>query len=143
MYQGVIDPQGGINSLWPIFGVANQLLAVMALGLATTVLVKMGKGRVAWVTLGPLAWLVVVTFSAGWMKIFSADPRLGFLTAMRQASEAGQDRWAMTNAINAGITGFFLLLVILVLGACGRVCWLKWRGGQVLPVTEEAGVHGG
>ena len=143
LYQGVIDPQGGINSLWPIFGVANQLLAVMALGLATTVLVKMGRARLAWVTLGPLVWLVVVTFSAGWMKIFSPDPRLGFLTAMRQAAAAGQDRAAMTHGINAGITGFFLLLVILVLWACGRVCWLKLRGGKVLPVTEEAWGHAG
>ncbi|NBS13368.1 MAG: carbon starvation protein A [Verrucomicrobia bacterium] len=137
LYQGVLDPQGGINSLWPIFGVANQLLAVMALGLATTVLVKMGKERLAWVTLGPLVWLVVVTFRAGWMKILSTDPRLGFLTAMRQASAAGQDRLAMTNAINAGITAFFLLLVVLVLWACGRVCWLKWRGRKIPPVTEE------
>ena len=143
LYQGVIDPQGGINSLWPIFGVANQLLAVMALGLATTVLVKMGKARLAWVTLGPLVWLVVVTFSAGWMKIFSPDPRLGFLTAMRQASASGQEKLAMTNAINAGITAFFLLLVVLVLWACGRVCWFKWRGSKVLPVTEEAWVHAG
>lgn len=140
---GVVDPQGGINSLWPIFGVANQLLAVMALGLATTVLVKMGKGSLSWVTLGPLVWLVVVTFSAGWMKIFSADPRLGFLTAMRQASAVGHDRLAMTNAINAGITALFLLLVVLVLWACGRVCWSQWRGGKVLPVTEEAWVHAG
>jgi len=143
LYQGVIDPQGGINSLWPIFGVANQLLAVMALGLATTVLVKMGKARLAWVTLGPLVWLVVVTFSAGWMKIFSPDPRLGFLTAMRQASASGQEKLAMTNAINAGITAFFLLLVVLVLWACGRVCWFKWRGRKVLPVTEEAWFHAG
>ena len=137
LYQGVLDPQGGINSLWPIFGVANQLLAVMALGLATTVLVKMGKERLAWVTLGPLVWLVVVTFRAGWMKILSTDPRLGFLTAMHQASAAGQDRLAMTNAINAGVTAFFLLLVVLVLWACGRVCWLKWRGRKIPPVTEE------
>jgi carbon starvation protein len=143
LYQGVIDPQGGINSLWPIFGVANQLLAVMALGLATTVLVKMGKARLAWVTLGPLVWLVVVTFSAGWMKIFSPDPRLGFLTAMRQASASGQEKLAMTNAVNAGVTGFFLFLVVLVLWACGRVCWFKWRGRKVLPVTEEAWVHAG
>ena len=143
LYQGVIDPQGGINSLWPIFGVANQLLAVMALGLATTVLVKMDKGRLAWVTLGPLIWLVVVTFTAGWMKIFSPDPRLGFLTAMRQASLAGQEKLAITNGINAGITGFFLLLVILVLWACGRVCWSKWRGGKILPVTEERWAHVG
>ncbi|NDC79662.1 MAG: carbon starvation protein A [Verrucomicrobia bacterium] len=143
LYQGVIDPQGGINSLWPIFGVANQLLAVMALGLATTVLVKMERARLTWVTLGPLVWLVGVTFSAGWMKIFSSDPRLGFLTAMRQAAAAGQDRAAMTHAINASITGFFLLLVILVLWACGRVCWLKFRGEKVPPVTEEAWGHAG
>ena len=104
---------------------------------------KMGRARLAWVTLGPLVWLVVVTFSAGWMKIFSPDPRLGFLTAMRQAAAAGQDRAAMTHGINAGITGFFLLLVILVLWACGRVCWLKLRGGKVLPVTEEAWGHAG
>ena len=143
LYQGVIDPQGGINSLWPIFGVANQLLAVMALGLATTVFIKMGRGKLAWVTLAPLLWLVVVTFSAGWMKIFSPDPRLGFLTAMREAAAAGQSRLAMTHAINAGVTGFFLLLVILVLGACGRVCWLKWKGGKILPVTEESWVHAG
>lgn len=138
LYQGVIDPQGGINSLWPIFGVANQLLAVMALGLATTVLVKMGRGRLAWVTLAPLMWLVGVTFSAGWIKIFSGDPRLGFLAAMREATAAGRNQLAMTHAINAGVTGFFLVLVILVLWACGRVCWRKVRGGKVLPVTEEA-----
>ena len=141
LYQGVVDPHGGINSLWPIFGVANQLLAVMALGLATTVLVKMGKARLAWVTLGPLVWLVVVTFSAGWMKIFSPDPRLGFLTAMRQASGSGQEKLAMTNAVNAGVTGFFLLLVVLVLWACGRVCWAKWKGGKVPPLSEEPWLH--
>ncbi len=138
LYQGVVDPHGGINSLWPIFGVANQLLAVMALSLATTVLMKMGRGSLVWVTLIPLGWLVVVTFSAGWIKIFSPDARLGFLTAMRELSAAGKTDLAATQAMNAGITAFFLLLVILILAACGRIWLRKWRGKSVPPLTEES-----
>ena len=115
------------------------MLAVMALGLATTVLIKMDRTRLVWVTLLPLGWLVTVTFSAGWMKIFSSDPRLGFLSGMQRAAELGQTKLATAQAVNAGVTAFFLVLVVLVLGACARVWWRKLSGRSVPKLVEEAG----
>jgi carbon starvation protein len=134
LYQGVVDPLGGINSLWPIFGVANQLLAVIALALGTTVLIKMGKARYLWVTLLPLAWLLAVTMTAGWMKIFSADPRLGFLSA---ANAAQSPRVALNAHVDAAVTGVFLILVAVVVAANARVWWLLLAGRRAPGLREE------
>jgi carbon starvation protein len=134
LYQGVVDPMGGINSLWPIFGVANQLLAVIALALGTTVLIKMGKARYLWVTLLPLGWLLSVTMTAGWMKIFSADPRLGFLSA---ASAAQSARQAFNAHVDAAVTAVFLILVAVVVAANARVWWLLLAGRRAPDLREE------
>jgi carbon starvation protein len=148
LYQGVVDPLGGINSLWPIFGVANQLLAVIALALGTTVLIKMGRRRYLWVPLVPLGWLLSVTMSAGWLKIFAADPRLGFLSAARALEDriaAGGTpaqvvewhRLAFSNHVDAGVTGTFLVLVALVVLASVRVWWQLLSGRRAAVLREE------
>ncbi|MDR2463621.1 MAG: carbon starvation protein A [Verrucomicrobiales bacterium] len=148
LYQGVIDPLGGVNSFWPIFGVANQLLAVIALSLGTTVLLKMGKARYCWVTALPLGWLLAVTMSAGWMKIFAADSRLGFLSAARELGEkltvsgtaeqvAVWQRLMMNHYINAAVTALFLVLVMLIVAANAWVWWRLTVGKRTLPLRED------
>ena len=149
LYQGVIDPLGGINSLWPIFGVANQLLAVIALCLGTTVLLKMRKERYLWVTLLPLGWLLMVTLAAGWQKIFASDIRLGFLSAaahfqklagagggLREVAALRQQ--VFNSYLNAGFTALFELLVILIVLCCARV-WILLLIGRhdAYPLREE------
>ncbi|WP_295456733.1 carbon starvation CstA family protein [uncultured Thiodictyon sp.] len=126
VYQGVTDPFGGINSLWPLFGIGNQMLAGMALMLGTVVLFKMKKGHFAWVTLVPMTWLLVTTMTAGWQKIFSPDWHIGFLALARRFSEAAAQgtvlapaksleqmgRVAFNNQVDAVLTGFFMFVAI-------------------------------
>ena len=143
LYQGVTDPLGGINSLGPLFGIANQLLATVALCVGTTVIIKMGKARYAWMTLLPLAWLVVVTTTAGYLKIFSDDPKLGFLAHARMLADAvaaGQLPPGVANAraaaqmifndrLDAAVAGFFLVSVLVILADSARE-WLAVLVGR-------------
>ena len=129
LYQGVTDPLGGINMLWPLFGIANQMLAGIALMLCTVVLFKMKKDRYAWVSLIPTVWLLVCTTCAGWIKIFDADPGVGFLAQANRYRAAiaqgqliapstdlrGMSQIMFNNYVNAALTALFLLVVLSVL----------------------------
>jgi carbon starvation protein len=129
LVQGVLDPLGGINSLWPLFGISNQLLALVALCVGTTLIVKSGRTRYVWVTLLPLAWLLAATLTAGWQKVFADDPRLGFLahaaqTGARVASGTMDAslgaRLIFNDRLDAIVTLAFMVVTILVLLASAR-----------------------
>ena len=134
LIQGVRDPLGGINSLWPLFGIANQLLAAIALSVATTILLKMHGPKYLWVTCVPLAWLVLVTFSAGWEKIWSPLPRIGFLA---QAEQLGTGPVAFNARLDAVVCGTFMVLVAIVLADSLRVWYGILRGTVDSRVAES------
>jgi len=140
LYQGVMDPLGGINSLWPLFGISNQLLAAIALCVATTVLIKMGRTRYAWVTLAPLAWLIVITMTAGWEKVFSPDPKLGFLAhaaSLAGSAQANAGRLIFNDRLNAGVALLFMSVVVLLVISSLYEWWLVLSRRKT-PVLHEA-----
>jgi carbon starvation protein len=149
LYQGVVDPLGGINTLWQLFGVGNQMLAGIALLLCSTVLVKMKRERYVWVTLMPTAWLLITTLTAGVEKIFSADARVGFIALARKFSDAAaqgivlapaksiaeMQRVAFNNYLDAVVCGFFVILVVLMFFFAIRIGLQAWR--QAMPSAVE------
>ncbi|MBM3811402.1 MAG: carbon starvation protein A [Acidimicrobiia bacterium] len=149
LIQGVRDPLGGINSLWPLFGIANQLLAAIALCVATTILIKMHRARYMWITCTPLAWLVVVCFTAGWQKIFSPIPRLGFLAQADQlqaALDAGKvaasqiaatQAQIFNNRLDAAVCAIFLILVTTILIDSIRLWYRILTGAEEAKVVES------
>ena len=129
LVQGVLDPLGGINSLWPLFGISNQLLASVALCVGTTLIIKSGKARYVWVTLLPLAWLLAATLTAGWQKVFAQDPRLGFLAHAQSVADqvasgavasAVGSRLIFNDRLDAVVTIVFMIITVLVLLSSAR-----------------------
>ena len=148
LYEGVIDPLGGINSLWPLFGLANQLLSVVALCLGTTILIKMHKTKYVFVTLLPLVFMCAVTFSAGYLKVFSADPKLGFLSGAQSllreataivdpAKAAELARQASVWRFDALVAVFFLVLVLMIVLGSARQWWRLLRGSKPVILYES------
>jgi carbon starvation protein len=149
LYIGVIDPNGGVNILWPLFGIANQMLAAIALCVATGIIVKSGKVRYLFVTLVPLAWLALITSTAAWQKLTSADPKLGFFAAANDLAAklasgvlppekaAVAPQLIFNQRLDGWLTMFFLTVVWFVILDMARVSWRFLRG---LPVTRSSEV---
>jgi carbon starvation protein len=141
LWQGIRDPLGGINTLWPLFGICNQLLATVALCVATTVIVKMGRARYMWVTLAPLAWLISVTFSAAWHKMFDPNPLIGFLAHARQITAApaaaGVARRIFNDRLDTAVCAALLILVSVIVIESARQ-WINVISGRRQAATQEA-----
>jgi carbon starvation protein len=147
LYIGVIDPNGGVNILWPLFGIANQMLAAIALCVATGIIIKSGKARYAFVTLVPLTWLALITSTAAWQKLTSADPRLGFFAAANDLAAklasgvlppdkaAVAPQLIFNQRLDAWLTLFFLTVVWFVILDMARVSIRYLRG---LPVSGSS-----
>lgn len=151
LYIGVIDPAGGVNILWPLFGISNQILAAIALCVGTAILVKTGRERYFWVTGLPLAWLTAVTSTAAWQKVMSDDPRLGFFAgandlAAKLASgvlppekAAVAPQLIFNLRLDGWLTVLFVALLWLILADTGRVCLRHWRrASAAVPVGGQA-----
>jgi carbon starvation protein len=150
LYQGVVDPLGGINSLWPLFGISNQLLATVALCVGTTVLFKMGKARYAWVTIMPLVWLSTVTLTAGIQKVFASDPKLGFLAHARMITDALEQgtlprgltsveaarRVLFNDRLDATVAILFMSVAVMVILASVREWYMVMANRRPLVLTE-------
>jgi carbon starvation protein len=149
VYQGTIDPLGGVNTIWPLFGISNQMLAGIALLLATTILIKLKRERYVWVTLAPTAWLLVCTLTAGWMKAFSPDARIGFFALANRYSEAASSgtilapaksivdmqRVALNNYICGTLTVLFVALVVVMVYFTIRMSLQAWSNTK--PTAAE------
>ncbi|KQZ30419.1 carbon starvation CstA family protein [Duganella sp. Root1480D1] len=150
LYQGVVDPLGGINTLWPLFGIANQMLAAIALILATCVLFKMKRAKYAWVTVLPTVWLLLCTLTAGWQKIFDANPKIGFMAHAAKYQAALADGKVLAPAksieqmqqvifndyLDAGLAAFFMIVVVSVLVFGVRTALAAWNASR--PTHNEA-----
>jgi carbon starvation protein len=149
LYQGVVDPLGGINTLWPLFGIANQMLAAIALTLASVCLIKMKRERYLWIPLAPTAWLVICTLTAGWQKVFGSDIKVSFVAhaeKFRSALDAGQllapaktidemHRIIRNDYVDATLAAVFMALVVLVILFGLRAAWAARR--SAVPIAQE------
>lgn len=152
LYQGVVDPLGGINTLWPLFGISNQMLAAVALMLGTVVLFKLKREKFAWVTLVPTTWLLICTLTAGYQKLFHENPRIGFLAhaeKFKAAANEGQilppakspeqmQQIIMNDYIDAALAAIFMSVVLSILFFSIRACLRALRSDK--PTTNEAQV---
>jgi carbon starvation protein len=150
LYQGVTDPLGGINSLWPLFGISNQLLAAVALCVGTTIIVKMGKARYAAITISPLLWLMTINLTAGWQKMFSPDVKIGFLSHAKMLTghlaagtlpanvktAADASRMIFNDRLDAAVAGFFMLSAIVIFVASVHEWWLVITRKKI-PISSE------